>query len=143
MHVVIHARGRDVPDGPQQELARLSVATLAPSPADLAQPFAVSFEEVAAALEQLPRLSLEPDGSFFWVGDDPRGTWQLDGLLFDRNEHLMTAELKGTCPAAALDRFLAALGWPQTPVMLQLVQASLYLDEAVFRRWAAHVGSLW
>jgi hypothetical protein len=55
----------------------------------------------------------------------------------------MTAELKGACPAAALDRFLAAIGWPETPVILQLVQESIYLDEASFRRWATRVGAIW
>jgi hypothetical protein len=143
MHLVIQARPENVPPGPRRELDGVAIATLAPSPVDLAQPFGVSFEQAAEALEQLPRLSLEPDGSFFWVGHDARGPWQLDGLLFDRDERLMTVELKGTCPAAALDRMLTTLGWPDTPVLLQMVQQSIYVGEEDFRRWAKHVGAMW
>jgi hypothetical protein len=29
------------------------------------------------------------------------------------------------------------LGWPQTPLVFQLVREAVFLDEAEFRRWAA------
>lgn len=104
-----------------------------PQPAQ-AETFSVSFEEAAEALAGLPRLFIEPDGSFVWVS--PSGAeraWQVDGVLYDRDERLVYVELKGTCPAPQFDQLLAAVGWPQTPVMFLLVREAVYVDEATFR----------
>jgi hypothetical protein len=50
---------------------------------------------------------------------------------------LLYAELRGYCPDAALDHLLAALGWPETPLIFQLIRHAVFLDEAEFRRYAA------
>ena len=44
--------------------------------------FDCSFEQVTAALEELPRMFLEPDGSFVWVIEDgeSRGVPQQVGI---------------------------------------------------------------
>ena len=34
----------------------------------LTRPTSLSFDTVLAKLEQLPRLYIEPDGSFIWIG---------------------------------------------------------------------------
>ena len=95
--------------------------------------FAISFEEATEAFEQLPRMFLEPDGSFVWVVEDAGAKYQLDGLLTDDGTNLLHCELKGTCNAAVLDQFLTALGWPDQSLVFQVVRQGSYLNEAEFR----------
>ena len=97
------------------------------------QRFGVSFEEASVALAQLPRMFIEPDGSFVWVSSSSEPHWQVDGVLYDRDERLLFVDLKGTCPATAFDQMLSAVDWPQTPVMLQLMREAVFVDEATFR----------
>ncbi len=63
--------------------------------------------------------------------------WQVEGNLFDRAGRLLFADLKGACPDEQLDQLLAALGWPATPLMFQLVREAVFLAEPEFRRYAA------
>lgn len=94
-----------------------------------------TFEEVADALGSLPRLFVEPDGSFVWVSSG-EPAWQLDGVLYDGTERLWYVDLKGRCPEAEFDRLLAALGWPETPLCFQLVRQAIWFEELAFRRHA-------
>jgi hypothetical protein len=56
--------------------------------------------------------------------------------MYDRNGQLLFVDAKGYCPGDAFDRLLAALGWPGTKLMFQLVRQAVFLDEATFRRQA-------
>lgn len=95
--------------------------------------FSRSFEEVADLLAKLPRMFVEPDGSFIWVASHEPG-WQIDGVLYDRACRLWYAEVKGRCPEEQFDQILSALGWPQTPVTVQLMHEAVQLTEDDFRR---------
>jgi len=53
-----------------------------------------NFDTVAEQLGAIPRLHLELDGSFVWVGEG----WQIDGMLYDRDNRLRYVDLKGNCP---------------------------------------------
>lgn len=97
--------------------------------------FGRTFEEVAEDLAALPRMFVEPDGSFVWVGGS-ESEWQLDGMLYDGPGRLWYLELKGRCPETEFNLLLLALGWPETPVAFQLVREALWLDEPAFRRHA-------
>lgn len=95
--------------------------------------FERTFEQVSAALGELPRMFIEPDGSFVWVSaGEP--IWQIDGVLYDGAGRLWYMELKGQCPEQELDRLLSALGWPATPVTVQLVREGELLSDDEFRR---------
>jgi hypothetical protein len=136
-HVSVHARPADAAASSATTLVDGKEAqTLAVSPEMLATPFAVSFEEAGVALSKLPRLFFEPDGSFVWVSARGESTWQVDGNLFDRAGRLQFVDLKGRCPAREFDELLRALGWPETPVIFQLVRAAVFVDEVEFRRLA-------
>jgi hypothetical protein len=102
----------------------------------LATPFALSFEQAGEALQKLQRLFFEPDGSFVWTSPQGEPKWQVDGNLFDRAGRLLFVDLKGTCTGQRFDQLLSVFGWPATPVMFQLMQEALFLDEAEFRRFA-------
>lgn len=81
----------------------------APVSTSASRAFDVTFEEVCAAFEAWPRMFVEPDGSFVWVGAAAGrpNTWQLDGQLFDRAGKVLLIELKGDCPQSALEQILA------------------------------------
>jgi len=97
----------------------------------------VSFDDAFAALAKLPRMFLEPDGSFVWTGTTPAGErWQVDGNLIDRGDVLAYAELKGCCPEEQFDEILRALGWPRAELSFQLPRRGIILPEGEFRRQA-------
>jgi hypothetical protein len=96
--------------------------------------FVVTWEEVAARLERLPRMIFELDGSFVISGDDPdAGRWQVDGHLFEFAEHLHRVELHGRCPAAAFDDLLRSVGWPAQALVFEMVREGMTLGEDTFR----------
>lgn len=93
-----------------------------------ARGFCVSFEAVAAALEQFPRLYFEPDGSFVWAGEG----WQIDGSLYDRDGTVQYLEIKGNGPAEAVGRLLATLQRPLDDLTVQLVREGISLPAPAF-----------
>jgi hypothetical protein len=101
-------------------------------------PLTVSFDAALGELELLPRLFIEPDGSFVWRGaTDDRQPWQVDGNLIDRGDVLDYVQLNGTCPSDRLDEVLRTLGWPQVELTIQLPRLGVFLTEGEFRRQAA------
>ena len=99
---------------------------------------AVTFEIATTELAALPRMFIEPDGSFVWRGASDAGqAWQIDGNLIDRGNVLDYVELKGTCPAERLDDILRILGWPESPLAFQLPRLGRFLTEEAFRQQAA------
>lgn len=102
--------------------------------ADRGSPLAVTFDAALSALEPLPRMFIEPDGSFVWRGTTAEGeAWQLDGNLIDRGAALAHVELKGTCPSERLDEVLRTLGWPERAIAFQLPERGEILSEPAFR----------
>lgn len=137
-HTTIHARGEQVTAGETCSVEGKRVRTLRVPKEALGEPMAVSFEEAREALQRLPRIYVEPDGSFVWVSSSNEADrWQVDGVLYDRADQLWFVDLSGSCPPESLDAFLTCLGWPETDVMFQLTRQALFLDEAEFRRFAA------
>ncbi len=99
---------------------------------------AVTFDQAAAALQQLERLFIEPDGSFVWTGLGASGEpWQVDGNLIDRGDALAYVELKGRCPNEQFDRLLSAFKWPQEALAFNLLQRGVTISETEFRKLAA------
>ena len=97
-------------------------------------PLTVGFEVARERMEVLPRLFIEPDGSFVWRGMTKEGEkWQVDGNLIDRGDVLAYVELKGVCPSERLDELLRALGWPEAKVEFQLVRTGVVVEEGEFR----------
>jgi hypothetical protein len=134
----IHARPQAVAPGPLIALPDGKLPTLAVAPEVLAATtFDCTFEEASARLEALERMFLEPDGSFVWTSSQADRSWQVDGNLYDRAQRLAFVDLSGACPSAEFNRLLAALGWPQTPLVFQLTHEAVVLAEDEFRRYAA------
>ncbi len=137
-YVTVHARPPAASTGATVELTGKKVNTLRVSPEDLATTtMDCSFETAIARLSKLERMYCEADGSFVWVSSQGEPPWQVDGNLYDRNERLLFVDLKGACPSEHFDRFLTALGWPETKLVFQLTREAVFLDEAEFRRHSA------
>jgi hypothetical protein len=137
-YVTVHARPPGAMSGDAIDVGGLRVRPLAvPREALATTTLPCSFEEACTRLCALEHMFCEPDGSFVWTSPQAQQPWQLDGNLYDRDGRLLFVDVKGTCPADALDRLLAALGWPQTPLMFQLTREAVFLDEDEFRRLAA------
>jgi len=100
-------------------------------------PLEVTFEAALATLETLPRMFIEPDGSFVWTGEMDGGTrWQVDGNLIDRGDVLAWVDVGGCCPEDRLDELLRSLGWPDAPLAFELTRSGRTLEEAAFRELA-------
>lgn len=131
-HAIIHAAPESTPETAIIELDGQPLSTLRLS--QLQTRFEMSFEDVAEAFEALPRMFLEPDGSFVWVAGAGRGGFQLDGLLVDDGVRLLTVEVKGQADQGGFEQFLRSLGWPGQSVVFQLVTHGIYLSEGEFRK---------
>ena len=101
----------------------------------LDQSLPISFEDAYGQLASLPRMFIEPDGSFVWVSDTTDGKWQLDGMLFDRGGRLQYVEMRGTCTPEAFDRFADIFRIGETQFAIQLMQQAMFLSENEFRRF--------
>jgi len=133
-HVSVHAQLLDASAGEGTIIRGVAAHPLKLSSPSLPIPLGISFEEASERLEQLPRMFLEPDGSFVWVSSSQDDQWQVDGVLYDRDGHLMFVDLKGTCPELVWNELLLAIGSDRTPLMFQLVREALFLDDTEFRK---------
>ena len=99
--------------------------------------FACTWEDAATALEAMPRMIFEPDGSFVVSGGVRETRWQVDGHLFDFAGKLHRLELHGECPAESFDALLRAVGWPNQAIRFELVREGTTVNESEFRCRAA------
>lgn len=132
--VRVHHRPAGLVAGPDWEEHGRRWATLQVRPAHQAEPMAISFDEALVRLEQLPGCAMEPDGALLWTGERQR--WQIDGNLYDRGGRVVFLQAAGCCPPDVFDILLECLGWPDEPLMMEPVRASVFLGEAVFREHA-------
>jgi periplasmic divalent cation tolerance protein len=83
----------------------------------------IKFDDACQRLDRVPRLHLELDGSFVWVGED----WQMDGMLYDRNDLLRYVDLKGCCPKQIWADLVSILADPScVPQIISLPGGGLY-----------------
>ena len=99
-----------------------------------AQPWSVTFDGAFAAMEQIPGVFIEPDGSFLLVSRPGEPKWQVEGNLYDQGPSLAHVEMKGCCPEERLDELLRPLGWPEVALVFQMVRQGTNLTESQFRR---------
>jgi hypothetical protein len=95
-----------------------------------ALPLPLTFDEAYANLARLPRLFIEPDGAFLWMGLDPSGRehWRLDGCLYDSGKQLQYVELKGHCPSSIWSDLTSALAATNANAMVQLVRSGRFVS---------------
>jgi hypothetical protein len=113
--------------------------------------FVCTWEDAATLLEQLPRMIFEPDGSFVVSGGVeraeasrvvpdpglPSALWHVNGHLFDFAGRLHRLELHGRCPPESFDALLRCIGWPNQPLLFEMVREGVTVDEETFRSRAA------
>lgn len=134
--ISLHPRSGAERPGPSHADAWGAWPTLAVPHEQFGLPMAIGFDEALDRLAALERMYAEPDGSFVWTSGREGLSWQVDGNLFDKDGRVLLVDMKGNCPREAFDRLLRCFGWPDQPVLLQLVRPAVFLDEDVFRRHA-------
>jgi hypothetical protein len=92
----------------------------------------VSFEGLCGRLKALPRMFVEPDGSFVQVSNADASPWQLNGNFVDRAGSVTHIELKGNCPREDLQQLLCLLGRSLQELSFQLVHEGVFLANAEF-----------
>ena len=95
--------------------------------------FTCTWEDAATLLEQLPRMIFEPDGSFVVSGGVRETCWHVNGHLFDFAGRLHRLELHGQCPPESFDALLRCVGWPEQPLLFEMVREGVAVDEPTFR----------
>jgi hypothetical protein len=98
------------------------------------KPLAVTFDSAFSALGELPKMFIEPDGSFVWTSPAGVAAWQVDGILVDGGTTLYYCELKGCCPRESLERLLACLSDGTTRLVFEAVERGVLMAEDEFRR---------
>lgn len=101
----------------------------------------VSFDEALAGLDAKGRAFVEPDGAFVWVGPGGPKHWQVDGNAWEREGRVHAVDAKGSCPLAALHRFLEVWRGPEERLAVELIRAGVHLDEPTFLRHAVARGA--
>lgn len=93
-------------------------------------PLRISLEKAQANLQRLARMFVEPDGSFLWTGQDDVGGlhWQLEGTAYDDGRVVRYIDLRGQCPPAQWQEFLAAFEESTASVTLELLDRNLIVD---------------
>jgi len=137
LHIHLHGMPQAICFDEPRELNGVTVEPILPDSAVATTPLPVTFDETYEQLGRLERMFLEPDGSFTWVSKaNAHAPFHFDGQLHDGGPRLAYLELKGQGPLEPFDALLTACGWPEWPLLFQLVHAGIMLDEANFRRWA-------
>jgi len=107
------------------------------------EPLPIAFEAVAQQLSTWPGMYFEMDGSFVWVSPERSGSnqpvWQLDGMVYDRNDAVQYIELKGRCDRAAWTRIVSVLlqnstAMGQCRLAVHLINQSAWILESDFRK---------
>jgi len=133
---MLHRRPATVTRGDQITLDGCDLATVVLSAQQQSEPFAVSFETATERLAELPRMFVEPDGSFVWVSaEGAEAAWQVDGVVNDRADRVVSVEVKGTCPRSRFEQLLHVFDWPNTPLLVQLVHAAVFLENTEYFQW--------
>lgn len=103
---------------------------------DLAIPLEISFEDLLAALERLPRMFVEMDGSWVWRGDSGERFegWQLDGMVYDHLGKVRYLELKGSCEPSMWRQLLSCIRWPEQCLIVHHVDAGQFESLEVFEK---------
>lgn len=92
----------------------------------------VTFDSAFAGLSELPRLFIEPDGSFVRTSPPGEAAWQVDGTLVDGGDTLYYCELKGNCPPEPLTELLHCLSGDRE-LIFEDVERGVDLNEAEVR----------
>jgi hypothetical protein len=126
-HIALHGRPASATAGKAISIEGRQVRPLISEEPLSQTPLPVTFEEAEAALRRLPRLYFEPDGSFGWFSAPGEPRWEIGGMLYDRGDQVMYAEVTGACPAAEFHQLAEGLGEAREGLIVQLIEQAVFL----------------
>lgn len=134
-HAIVHALPEPQPVERLAVIGEDTIRALELLPHQLHHAWPIDFNTAFDRLERLHRMFIELDGSWVWVGEtDEKVAWQMDGLLNDSPQGLMTVEIKGSISEAGWNEFRKQLATAESALAFQLVQEGVYISEAEFTR---------
>jgi hypothetical protein len=134
LHIGLHAWGDAKREPTTAEIRGRMVTVCRRQAASVVPPLSVSFDEAVERLSVLPRMFVEADGSFVWVGIHEGDAWQVDGQLHDTPAGLGSVELKLAGRGIALTALLDCFRSGSEQLLIRLIREGVYLDEAALRQ---------
>jgi hypothetical protein len=134
LHIYSPAADTSTSAGPLLIVGGLPLATRIVDSGTWTSRFAITFEQALDQLQPLDRMFIELDGSFVWRDQWPdaskvlKANWQLDGMIYDQAGRIQRLEVKGDAPLAVWEELFAVFGWPQQPLLAQLVDHQSWID---------------
>ena len=99
--------------------------------------FEASFDQVFQKLESFERLFIELDGSFVWRGEHENKNWQVDGIVYEKNDCVWNIELKGYCDVRSFTELINSVtDQPEETVVQSITEAMVVpMSEFVRINW--------
>jgi len=94
--------------------------------------FDVPFDDLVAAIDQMPGGYAEGDGSFGIVGPD--GTWKVVGNFFEANGKVAFVQFMGTALNQVWEQLAMALNTDDERCLVQFAEAGFFTSLGQWRR---------
>ena len=101
---------------------------------ELNQKFDVSFDELFETLQNFERLFIELDGSFVWRGTSSDTPWQIDGIVFEKDDRVWYVELKGYCDRQSFNELVCCLAGDESSFIVQSITEGIVVSGREFIR---------
>lgn len=101
---------------------------------ELNKTFDVSFDELFETLQNFERLFIELDGSFVWRGTSDDSPWQIDGIVFEKDDRVWYVELKGYCDHQSFNNLVSCLAGNESSFIVQSITEGTVVSGREFIR---------
>ncbi len=102
--------------------------------------FECSFESLMAQMLKWSGVYAEWDGSWSWTATEKneagRPAWRLEGMMYDRDEHVFYIEMQGQCTLSAWRTIVDALQLSaEQQLGICLTKQGCWVEPASFEEW--------
>ena len=101
---------------------------------ELNKTFDVSFDKLFESLQEFERLFIELDGSFVWRGTSDDSRWQIDGVVFEKDDRVWYVELKGYCDHQSFNKLVCCLAGNESSCIVQSITEGTVVSGREFIR---------
>ena len=96
--------------------------------------FEASFDQLFQKLESFERLFIELDGSFVWRGEHENKNWQVDGIVYEKDDFVWNIELKGYCDERAFIELIHSVTDQPEETVVQSISDAVVVPMSEFIR---------
>jgi hypothetical protein len=120
-HLSVYPRPSGRHDTKSIEINGIQIDSLCLKTSDFVDTFPCTFEEVFQALDSFDGLHIELDGAFAFRNVDQDRPWQIDGLVFEKDNRVWHLQLKGFCDRHSFEKIMSVCHWPKTDFIVQSI----------------------